>query len=118
NGVFGVDGAGFDEAIRIKGFRKSGQRKAAEFFVFVRDSRDQVQVLGRDDLIGVDVVPQNVNGAAKDSFRHDRSLGRGWHRFNLKEGDSKIQSSKLKAQRKFKVSKFKVNGSHCWLGTL
>ena len=51
------------------------QREAAELFVFVGDGGDEVQVLGRDDLVRVDVIAHDIEGAFEHRFRHGRKSG-------------------------------------------
>ena len=43
---------------------EAGHRVAAELPVLVRDRRDEVQILGWDDLVGVDVLADDVDPAA------------------------------------------------------
>ncbi len=66
DGVIGVHLAGFDEAGGVKGIGEAGEGEAAEFFVFVGDGGDEIQVLRGDDLVGVDVVLDDVNWPGKD----------------------------------------------------
>src|ERR1700686_1025695 len=51
----------FDELDWIKVIRKPNHRIGSEFFVFLRDSRDQRQILGRDDLVSINIVFDYVN---------------------------------------------------------
>src|SRR6185369_1156543 len=51
--------------------RQSDERIAPELLVLIGDRGHEVQVLGGDDLVGVDVVAEHVDGSA--DRRHWRS---------------------------------------------
>src|SRR5216110_1253459 len=61
-----------DERRLIGGAREAGERVAPDLPVLLRDSRHQVQVLGRDDLVGVDVVAEDVNAPRDGHWRSSR----------------------------------------------
>jgi len=42
------------------GLRQAAQREAAELLVFLGNRRDEVQVLRRNDLVGINIVPHHV----------------------------------------------------------
>src|ERR1017187_4054921 len=65
-----------DEADGVKGVGQPGEGVAAEFFVFGGDGGDEVEVLGGDDLVGVNVVAHDVNGACKNRL-HGGSVPEG-----------------------------------------
>src|SRR5206468_20705 len=52
--------------------QQAGERVAAELAVLLRDGRHQVQVLGRDDLVGVDVVAEDVDATRDGHWRSSR----------------------------------------------
>lgn len=56
-------------ALRVGALGQPGQGVAAQFDVFFGNRRDQVEVLGGNDLVGVNVVPHHIDRAA-DSRAH------------------------------------------------
>jgi len=74
DGIAAVKLAGFDEAVGVERFRQAGERVAAEFLVFVGDRRHEVQELRGNDLIRVNVITHDIDGAGKDRFRHGSNL--------------------------------------------
>ncbi len=55
---------------------------AAELLVFLGDGRDEVQKLRGDDLVGVNVVAHDVNGAGENRFRHAMNVPCAVETFN------------------------------------
>jgi len=70
DGKFGVKLAFLDEAHGVKRCGQAVEGVAAELLIFVGDGRDEVQELRGDDLVGVNVVAHDVNGAGENRFRH------------------------------------------------
>src|SRR5467141_435124 len=52
--------------------REPGERVAAELSVLLGNGRHEAQVLGGDDLVGVDVVAQHVDAATDRHWRSSR----------------------------------------------
>jgi len=55
------------EARGVERIRQADHGKRAELLVLLRDRRDEREVLRGDDLVGVDVVADDVDGAG-DGF--------------------------------------------------
>src|SRR2546430_10350769 len=61
-----------DERRLVRRPREPGERIAAELSVLLWNGRHEVQVLGGDDLVGVDVVAQHVDTATDRHWRSSR----------------------------------------------
>ncbi len=77
NGIFRVQLVRLDEAGRIKGVGQPTERVAAEFLVFVRNRRDESQILRGNDLVGVDIVAHHINRAGKNRLHNVNLAGQG-----------------------------------------
>ena len=64
-GIFSIRLPFLDEPLRVKIVRQAAESVAAELFVFLLDGRNEVQILGRNDLVGVDVIFHDVNRTCK-----------------------------------------------------
>src|SRR5438309_11975554 len=76
--IFGIHLARFDETIRVKRFGQSIQREAPELLIFFGNRRNEIEILGGDDLVGVDIIAHDVNRTGKDRLhRHRMCAGTG-----------------------------------------
>ena len=76
DGIIAVELAFLDVARGVEGFGQAGEGVAAELLVFLGDGRDEVQKLRGDDLVGVNVVAHDVNGAGENRFCHAMNVAR------------------------------------------
>ena len=75
-GILGIELALLHEANGVKRIGKAAHRVTAEFFIFVRHRGNQGQVLRGNDLVGVDVVTDDIDRAGKDRLHRLQSGGR------------------------------------------
>jgi len=63
--------AGRHETGGILALRQAGEGVGAKFVILVGNGGDEIEILGRDDLVGVDIVAHHESLAADDGT-HDR----------------------------------------------
>ena len=74
DGIIAVELAGLDVADRVERGGQTIERVAAELFIFLGYGRHEVQKLRGDDLIGVNVVAHDVDGAGKNRLHSERNV--------------------------------------------
>ena len=74
DGKFAVELAFFDVADGIKRFRQTIEGVAAELLVFLGNGGHEVEKLGGDDLVGVDVVAHDVNRAGENRLHSEDTV--------------------------------------------
>src|SRR5207247_7412365 len=77
NRILAVELPFLDEADRIEGVRQTTERVAAQLLVFVRNRRDESQILRGNDLVRVDVVAHHINRAGKHRLHEVNLAGQG-----------------------------------------
>jgi len=75
DGIIAVELAFLHEAGGIERVRQADERVGAELLVFRRDGGHERQILRGNDLVGVNVVANDVNGAGKLAFHRARMWG-------------------------------------------
>jgi hypothetical protein len=82
DGIVAVKRAFLDKARGVKRFGQAVEREAAELLVFFGNRRDERKMLRGNDLVGVNVVAHDINGAGKNRFRHAVNVPRLGNFFN------------------------------------
>src|SRR5439155_25340853 len=77
NRILTVELPFLDEADRIEGVGQTTQRVAAQFLVFVRNRRDESQILRGNDLVGVDIVAHHISRTDKNRLHDVNLAGQG-----------------------------------------
>src|ERR1035437_3768497 len=74
NGIIAVELAFLDVADGVNRFGQAVEGVAAELLVFLGDGGHEVQKLRGDDLVGVNVVAHDIDGAGKNGLHNERNV--------------------------------------------
>src|SRR6266481_4589494 len=66
NRVIAIHLPGFDESHRIERIRQADQGETAELFVLLGNSRNEVKILRRNNLVSIDVIPDDIYRTGKN----------------------------------------------------